>query len=191
LARDPRGARGRACGVLRGVRAVRHGARRGTDRRRESRRGRRSARHADADDGDRHGDVARRLLARNLARTRARRGGRGRQPRGRRAAAPRRDGVNAWRLRGACVRFGGRIVALPDLDVGEGARIAVLGPNGSGKSTLLRVLAGLQGAEGGIESGVDPNDVAWLAQRPYLVRGGVAENVALALVPRGVAAPER
>jgi len=48
-------------------------------------------------------------------------------------------------LRGVGVRFG-RKEALQglDLDVEDGAFIAVIGPDGAGKSTLLRVLAGLR-----------------------------------------------
>ncbi|MBN1320453.1 MAG: ABC transporter ATP-binding protein [Thermoleophilia bacterium] len=48
-------------------------------------------------------------------------------------------------LRGVGVRFG-RKEALRevDLDVEDGAFVAVIGPDGAGKSTLLRVLAGLR-----------------------------------------------
>jgi heme exporter protein A len=50
----------------------------------------------------------------------------------------------AVRAEGLVRRFGER-AALDgvDLEVPEGATLAVLGPNGAGKSTLLRVLAGL------------------------------------------------
>jgi len=51
---------------------------------------------------------------------------------------------------GARVVLGGHeALAGVDLDVEQGATIAVLGPSGSGKSTLLRAIAGLQRLDGG------------------------------------------
>jgi len=48
-------------------------------------------------------------------------------------------------LRNVCVRFGGKeALREVDLDVEDGAFVAVIGPDGAGKSTLLRVLAGLR-----------------------------------------------
>jgi len=48
-------------------------------------------------------------------------------------------------LRSVCVRFGGKeALREVDLDVEDGAFVAVIGPDGAGKSTLLRVLAGLR-----------------------------------------------
>jgi ABC-type sugar transport system ATPase subunit len=95
--------------------------------------------------------------------------------------------VILYRLRSARVRFGdGRVVVLPDLEVEAGDRVAVVGPNGSGKTTLLRVLALLEAPEGGFAPAVGPEEIAFVAQRPYLFRGTVARNIALAAreIPR-------
>ena len=47
-------------------------------------------------------------------------------------------------LRAVRHRRGGReVLAIDQLDLEAGERLAVLGPNGAGKTTLLRLLAGL------------------------------------------------
>ena len=95
--------------------------------------------------------------------------------------------MTLYALRAARVRFaGGGSVALPDVTVAAGDRVAVVGPNGAGKTTLLRVLGFLATAEGGFEASVGRGDVTLVAQRPYLFRGTVAANLALALAARGV-----
>ena len=77
------------------------------------------------------------------------------------------------------------------LDVAFGEHVAVTGESGSGKSTLLAVILGFvvpSGGRltlGGVELGeLDVRDwrrqIAWVPQRPYLVRGTIADNVRLA-----------
>jgi ATP-binding cassette, subfamily C, bacterial CydD len=71
-----------------------------------------------------------------------------------------------------------------------GSLTVLTGPNGAGKSTTLQVIAGLVTPDSGRVSvgGVDVRDLdtatwwpqlAWLAQRPVLVPGTVAENLTL------------
>jgi len=100
--------------------------------------------------------------------------------------------VTVFRLRSVRARFpGGASLALPDLDVRAGERVAVVGPNGSGKTTLLRLLASIEPPAGDVERDVPPEDVAFVPQQPYLFRMTAAANVALPLAARGVAPPER
>jgi zinc/manganese transport system ATP-binding protein len=64
-------------------------------------------------------------------------------------------------LRGAAMRFGGRVLFDElDLSIGAGEFVAVLGPNGAGKTTLLKVLLGLAELTGGSASvcGLPPRD---------------------------------
>jgi ATP-binding cassette subfamily C protein CydD len=78
-----------------------------------------------------------------------------------------------------------------NLDVAFGEHVAVTGESGSGKSTLLAVVLGFVVPSGGrlsmsgVELGELPvrdwrRQIAWVPQRPYLVRGTIADNVCLA-----------
>ncbi|WP_231819906.1 thiol reductant ABC exporter subunit CydD [Microbacterium resistens] len=86
----------------------------------------------------------------------------------------------------ARVRRGDRILPAVSLTVAAGEIVLVEGPSGAGKSSLLAALRGVAPFEGRISwAGRDVRTLdasswlAWAGQRPGLVRGTVAENVAL------------
>ncbi|MDW5597158.1 thiol reductant ABC exporter subunit CydD [Conexibacter stalactiti] len=103
---------------------------------------------------------------------------------------PARSGM---RLRGVRVAGGtGRAPALDGLDASfePGTLTALVGPSGAGKSTLLRLLARLaEPDEGCVECGDAElgalsreawwRQVAWLPQRPALLRGPLRETLTL------------
>lgn len=77
-----------------------------------------------------------------------------------------------------------------NLDITFGEHVAVTGESGSGKTTLLAVLLGFvtpvsgRLTVGGVELGDIPlrewrTQIAWVPQRPYLVRGSIADNLRL------------
>lgn len=86
-----------------------------------------------------------------------------------------------------------RVLDAVDLDVPAGAVTALLGPSGAGKTSLLRALVRLEvPAAGRVEfdgrdvRDLDPRElrrrVGLVAQRPVMLPGTVAENLALGLV---------
>ena len=98
--------------------------------------------------------------------------------------------------------FGDRTVVDVDrLEVPAGETVALLGPSGSGKSTLSLVVGLLDRATSGTISydgrEVSARDhgareqVTAVFQRPFLMRGSVADNVAYGLRLRGVRVEER
>ncbi len=98
------------------------------------------------------------------------------------------------RLEGVTLRYPGRPQpALTDLDLelAAGEAVALVGPSGAGKSTIASLVLRLAEPTTGrvLVDGVDlatlsPQDwrrqLAWLPQRPSLLRTSVAENVRLA-----------
>jgi len=109
----------------------------------------------------------------------------------------------ALALRGVRRRYSGHYVLdVPSLDVRAGEVLGVIGPNGAGKSTLLRILGLLERPDEGrvlFEGGpVDARDalvarrrMATVFQEPLLADATVADNAALGLRFRGVAAREQ
>ncbi|MBV9922694.1 MAG: thiol reductant ABC exporter subunit CydD, partial [Pseudonocardia sp.] len=100
--------------------------------------------------------------------------------------APNRRGLE---VRGITVREARRLAPL-SLDVVPGELVAVVGASGVGKSTLLAVLLGFVEPDAGTVrlNGSDLADsdptrwrpqIAWVPQRPALLPGSVAQNVAL------------
>jgi ATP-binding cassette, subfamily F, member 3 len=78
---------------------------------------------------------------------------------------PERCVADVMRLKGLVKRYGDHTVLNNvDLDISRGDRIAVVGVNGAGKSTLSRVLAGVEGYEGGDLKIGDRVKVAYFAQ---------------------------
>jgi ABC-type sulfate/molybdate transport systems ATPase subunit len=98
-------------------------------------------------------------------------------------------------------RGGREVLAVDELDVRAGERLAVLGPNGAGKTTLLRLLAGLDSptAGGVYVDGVPVHagglglrrQVGYATQRPGLLSTTVVRNVELPLRWRGLNGPSR
>ncbi len=101
------------------------------------------------------------------------------------------------------VHSGRQVLAVPALDLHEGAHVAVVGPNGAGKSTLLRVLALLERPTTGTvlvrgePAPVRGRDALALRRRFAVVLQStplcdttVYRNVALGLGFRGVGGPD-
>ena len=106
------------------------------------------------------------------------------------------------RLRELRHRRGGReVLAIDELDLDAGERLAVLGSNGAGKTTLLRLVAGLETPTAGTVEidGVSTADadlnarrhIGYATQRAGLLSTSVIRNVELPLRWRGVDRPTR
>ncbi|WP_270354164.1 thiol reductant ABC exporter subunit CydD [Microbacterium testaceum] len=116
-----------------------------------------------------------------------------REDRGTDAAAPARG--RALALEGVAVRRGTRALPPVSLSVAPGEVVWVTGPSGAGKSSLIAAVLGFAGYDGivrldGVAVAHARDAVAWAGQRPGLIAGTVAENVALGVAhdPERVAA---
>ncbi len=78
---------------------------------------------------------------------------------------------------GVTVERGAETIGPISFEVRPGEVVALVGPSGSGKSTLVGVLLGFVRPASGVVS--RPENVAWVGQRPGLLQGSIAENVAL------------
>jgi ABC-type sulfate/molybdate transport systems ATPase subunit len=98
-------------------------------------------------------------------------------------------------------RAGREVLAIDELDLRAGERLALLGPNGAGKTTLLRLLAGLEAPTAGrveidgvaiAEADLDHRrGIGYATQRPGLLSTSVIRNVELPLRWRGLDGPPR
>jgi thiol reductant ABC exporter CydD subunit len=109
------------------------------------------------------------------------------------ATAGARLGTRPISLVGISVRYPGRDAAVLDgleLRLEPGEHVAVTGESGSGKSTLISVLLGfVRPCSGEVLLGGSElfelslrewrQQVSWVPQRPYLVRGTLADNLRL------------
>ncbi len=115
--------------------------------------------------------------------------------RGETIAAPAVRGTNI-----KVVYRGRAVVDVPSIGIGSGETYALLGSSGAGKSTLLRVLGLLErptsghvlldGAQVGVGDLSARRRIAAVFQKPYLLRGTVAENVAYGLTLRRIGLAE-
>jgi ATP-binding cassette subfamily C protein CydD len=91
-------------------------------------------------------------------------------------------------LEGLTVRRPDVVIGPLDLRADPGTIVVLAGPSGSGKSSLIAAIRGVLAHDGTVTvpgpAGSTPAErTTWADQRPRLVRGTIAENVALSATP--------
>lgn len=106
-------------------------------------------------------------------------------------AAPMLTAPPRIRFEAASVRYPGQDQAAVEeleFEAQPGELVALLGPSGAGKSTALNLLLGLAPLSGGevwadgqalSVQGSFARSIAWMGQRPLILPGTIAENIAL------------
>jgi ATP-binding cassette subfamily C protein len=96
-------------------------------------------------------------------------------------------------IRGVSFRYPNRETRALDnvyMEISPGSQVAVIGPSGSGKSTIADIICGLIAPDNGeveltFPTGLSPKvtslTVSYVPQKPGLVSGTIAQNVALGL----------
>jgi ATP-binding cassette subfamily C protein len=82
------------------------------------------------------------------------------------------------------------------LEVVAGQHVAIIGPSGAGKTTMVDLILGLVNPDsgsvriGGVEPGelreIAPGAISYVPQKPGLVSGTIAENIALGVRPEEI-----
>lgn len=82
------------------------------------------------------------------------------------------------------------------MNVAAGSYVAIVGPSGAGKTTLVDLLLGLSEPRAGLVTigGVEPSAlrstspglIAYVPQRPGMISGSIAENIALGVDPEQI-----
>lgn len=96
--------------------------------------------------------------------------------------------ATALAVHGLTVRRPDVVIGPLDLHAGPGTVVVLAGPSGSGKSSVIAALRGVLPHDGtvvvpGTAATTATQRTTWADQRPRLVRGTVAENVALSATP--------
>ena len=78
------------------------------------------------------------------------------------------------------IRWPGCRVGPVDFQLGATGLVALVGPTGSGKTSILSAIAGQLGASTGTATAIDPQHIAWAAQRPLILPGTLRDNLSLA-----------